>query len=146
MASQAQQGGPALEEMLKSLIEQQATRNKQMVDQQQVINQQISAQNTKLEQMMTQMMEMGVQAGKSPVNTPHSPAGSPHSLNRGNEDGFGDESGMLGRLKEPEPMVRPSIMYNSRIEFPQFDGTNPRSWLKSVQNTLVFVRHQKIRK
>ena len=27
-------------------------------------------------------------------------------------------------------MVRLSVMYNSRIEFPQFDGTNPRSWVK----------------
>jgi len=73
------------------------------------------------------MME---QAGKTPVSNPPSPVGSPHSLNKSNEGGFVDESGISGRFKELEPMVRPSITYNSRIEFPQFDGTNPRSWVK----------------
>ncbi|KAJ8448553.1 hypothetical protein Cgig2_012197 [Carnegiea gigantea] len=69
MAAQSHQGSPSLEELLKDILGQQATMSRQMAEQQQAINQQILAQNSKFELMMAQMREMESKTGK-PNDTP----------------------------------------------------------------------------
>jgi len=41
-----------------------------------------------------------------------------------------DESGIPKKASDMEQVVRPPMMFYSRIEFPQFDGSNPQSWVK----------------
>jgi len=68
--------------------------------------------------MLAQMKELGNSSGKSPVTTPQSNEG-------GNESGFMDDR----RNKEMEQVKFP-MSFGSRLEFPPFDGSNPRSWVK----------------
>ena len=100
---------------MKGILDQQATLNKQMAQQQQTINQQILAQNSKFEQMLVQIKELGSKSGKTPS-----------SADKDEASGFMDESGMFKKTREEDHTVRPPIAFNSKIEFPQFNGSNPR--------------------
>ena len=123
MASQAQQGAPSLEDLLKGILDQQVTMSRQMAEQQQLLQQQISSQNTTIEQMLVHMKELGEKTSKSPISTPRSSEG-------GDESGCMEEMGTNRRHKETDQMLKSPIPFNPRIEFPFFDGSNPRSWIK----------------
>ena len=94
-----------------------------MAEQQQLLSQQISSQNTTFEQMLAQMKEMGGKAGKSPIS-------SLKSVEEGDESGFMEEMGAARQPKEIDQMLKPPMPFTPRIEFPSFDGSNPRSWVK----------------
>ena len=101
--------------------------------------QQISVQNQKTEeqrqlcnQMLTQMRHIGIKQGKNPMN----PLNSDQNM-IGDVDGVhefvivGDkESGIKKTDVREENPVKALLMFNPKIEFPHFDGTNPRGWVK----------------
>lgn len=95
---------------MKDILDQQATMSRQMAEQQQAINQQILAQNSKFELMMAQMREMESKTGNP--NDTRSP------IDRDEESRFVDESGNPKRPRDMEQIARSIMMYNSRIEFP----------------------------
>jgi len=133
MTSQSQPGNTTMEDLLKGILDQQATMNRLMIEQEQSLNQQLSAQNSTFEQMLAQMRDLGSKSGKTPVI-------SPRSVEGGDESGFIDEFEMPKKVKESEPTGKTSMAFNSRIEFPPFDGTNPRSWLKKCSKYFSLCR------
>jgi len=102
---------------MKSILEQQATTNRHMAEQQ-ILNQQLFS---KLEQMGAQQKEIEGKSGNSPIRL--------ESMDREEDSGSGEEV-ILPRKRDGEQVARPPMSFHSKLEFPPFDGGNPRSWIK----------------
>jgi len=122
-----------MKDVIKNLLDQQVVMAKQIADQQQLFNQQISAQNQQMEQqqqalsqIISQIKEIGIKPGKQhPYSSSLAEKGdeSPNFLLVSDNDS-------AKKNIDTEIPHRSPMLFNPRIEFPQFDGTNPRGWVK----------------
>jgi len=86
---------------------------------QQALNQQLFS---KIEQMGAQLKEMESKTGNPPIP-------SPEPIDKDEDSGSTEEVKWPKKLRDEEQRAKPSMSFHSRIEFPQFDGSNPRSWI-----------------
>jgi len=97
-----------------------------------VQNQKIEEQRQLCNQMLTQMRHIGIKQGTNAMN----PLNSDQNM-IGDVDGVhefvivGDKEVGIKKtdVREENPVKAP-LMFNPKIEFPHFDGTNPRGWVK----------------
>ena len=131
-----------MEDVLRNLLEQQTNLARQFTEQQQQLNLQISAQNENIEQqqhafnqMMNQIKEIRVHQGKqTPYVFPSSGDGDKDLDEMPNYILIGNKGSEASNKKAELENSTRSMLFNSRIEFPQFDGVNPRGWVKKCSN------------
>ena len=104
-----------MEDVLKTLVEQEQQFARQMQEQQHILAQQMREQNQRSEdhqRLINQMMEQMKQIGQD--------RGNQFNLNLDSAD-----------TRDDDPKNhRGTFRVNPKVEFPMFDGTNPRGWIK----------------